>query len=129
MKRFLAARQFRDDGRCFVHCRVAAVKMLADRHGSAQVVVSKPGDGGLAVLEVVGLYQGAGVLADQIVHAITAPYRFSNQVLIEKLIKDAARSREAGAAERCGGVRINIRPRMQAETAEQPLLICGEILI
>ena len=50
-------------------------------------------------------------------------------MLVEKLIKAATDSCDAGAVESGGGISINVRPRVQAEAAEQPLLGGGEVLI
>ena len=127
--RLLAGQKFRDSGRCFTDGRVTAVEMPADRGGSTHVVVGQPDDGGFTVLGVVGLYQCAGILADQVMHAITAAGGFGDQMLVEKLIKAAAGRREAGAVESGGGIRIDVRSRVQPETAEQPPLADGEVLI
>jgi hypothetical protein len=62
-------------------------------------------------------------------HAITAACGFDNQMLVEELIKAATDSCNAGAVESGGGISINVRPRVQAEPAEQPLLAGGEVLI
>lgn len=52
-----------------------------------------------------------------------------DQVMVEQLVKPPPGSRHAGPVESRGGIRIDVRPRVQPQPPEQPPLLAGEILI
>src|SRR4029077_19342500 len=94
--RVLAVGQFRDCGGCPAGRRGTAVEMPTDRGGGAHVVISQPEECRLAVVRVIGFRERAGVLSDQVVHAIAPAGGFGDQVMIEELVKTAAGGRGGG---------------------------------
>jgi hypothetical protein len=73
--------------------------------------------------------EGAGVFADQVVQLVAAGRGFGEQVLVIQALQAAAGGAEGGAVERRGGVGVDVRAGVQAEQAEQPLLIIRQVLV
>ena len=88
------------------------------------VVIQQPGGGLVPVtVRVEAAGQGAGVLADQVVHPVPALGRLGEQVLVIQRLQAAAGGGQAGAVQGGGGVGVDVGAGMQPEPAEQPLLV------
>ena len=88
------------------------------------VIIQQPTGGLLPVIAgVQAAGEGAGVLADQVVHPVPARGRLGEQVLLIQPLQAAAGRGQAGAIQGRGGVRVDVGAGVQREAAEQPLLI------
>src|SRR5229473_7483530 len=103
--------------------------MFAGGPGGVQVVIQQTAGGGFAGGGVVGGGQGAGVLAEQVMQPVAAAGGLGDQVLAVQALKAAAGSGEGRVIERSGGAGIDIGAGVQAQPAEQPLLISRQVLI
>src|SRR4029077_16904883 len=75
--------------------------------GGVLVVIQQPTSGILAVpVRVSPAGQGAGVLADQVMHPVPALSRFGQQVLVIQSLQAPARGLDIGAVQRGGGVAV-----------------------
>jgi len=99
----------------------------AFRRGGVRVVGHQPA-GRLGRIGVAGA-ERAGVLAEQVVQQVTAGRGLGDQMVVVQLVKPGAGGIQAGALEGGGGVGIDVRPLDEAEPAEQPLLVCGQVLV
>jgi hypothetical protein len=87
-----------------------------------QVVVQQPLSRSVAICRAGTVGQGTGVLAKQVVQAVTAGHGLADQVLVIQLIEAAASLIQAGAIQGGSGVSVEVRAGNQPEAAEQPLL-------
>jgi hypothetical protein len=87
-----------------------------------QIVVQQPVGCRADVAWVSGCGEAAGMLADQVVQPVAAVAGLGEQVLIVQACQAAPGSVYGGAVER-GGVGVDVGTRVQAQAAEQPLLI------
>ena len=93
---------------------------LAGQDGAGEgsgvlVVIEQPGSGLVPVTTGVhAAGQGAGVLADQVVHPVPAAPA-GNQVLVIQGLQAAARGAHAGAVQGGGGVGVDVGAGVQPE--------------
>ena len=67
------------------------------------------------------------MLAEQVVQEVAAGRGLGDQMMVVKLVEQAASALQAGVIEGGGGVAVDVMARDQAQPAEQPLLGCGEV--
>ena len=98
--------------------------------GGVVVVIQQPDDGIVPVMiRVQAPGQGAGVLADQVVHPVPALGRLGEQVLVVQGLQAAASGRQVSAVQGGGGVAVDVGAGVQPEPPEQPLLVLGQVVI
>jgi hypothetical protein len=88
--------------------------VLAGGQGGVQVVVQQPGGGGVPGGRVIGGGQDPGVLADQVVEPVPAAGGLGDQVLVIEGFQAPARSNQADAIQRRGGIAVDVGTGMQA---------------
>ena len=69
------------------------------------------------------------VLADQVVKAVAAVCGFGQQIVVIDVFEQVPRLVHVGAIEGGGGICVDLRPGVQAQMAEYPLLVRGEVLV
>ena len=107
-----------------------AGQQILSAGGGVLVVIQQPSGGLFPVIEgVQAAGQGAGVLADQVVHPVPARGGLGEQVLLVQPLQAAASRGQAGAVQGRGGIRVDVGAGVQPEPAEQPLLVLGEVRI
>ena len=101
----------------------------AGGHGGVQIVVQQPVDRGLPVRGVVAGGKSPGMLAEQVVQAVSAAGRLADQVLVMQLAQASPGSWQVGVVQDRGGVDVDLGAGMQAQAAEQALLAGGQVLV
>jgi hypothetical protein len=92
-----------------------------------QVVIEEPARGGVLFGGRVGGRQSAGVLADQVVEPVPAADRLVEQVLVVERLEAALGGGQGNVIQGGSGPRLDVGAWMQAQAAEQPLLVLGEV--
>ena len=87
-----------------------------------QVVVQQPRYRGIPVAGIIGVGQGLGIFADQVVEAVAIGAELGDQVMVVEILRVAADQVWAGVVQCPSDIGIDVGDRMQTQSAEQSLL-------
>jgi len=97
--------------------------------GGVHVVVQEPARGRVPLGGRIGGGQAAGVLADQVMEAVSAPPRLGQQVMVVQALQIPPGAGQARAGQRRSGVGVEVGAGVLAQAAEHPPLPAGEVLV